>query len=159
MALLIAVQYAVAWLMPEIGRGTQPDRLINLHLSIGVVILALASLRLAWRLAHEPPALPAGVPTWQRWVAQANHCLLYFLIFILPVLGWANASVRGWPVRLFGILQLPVLGHDLDALGRAAGDIHANLALVLLALIAVHVAATFYHQAILRDGLVRRILP
>ena len=43
---LLIVQFIVAWTMPDINRDTKPDTLINLHLSVGVLILALPSF--AW---------------------------------------------------------------------------------------------------------------
>ena len=41
-ALLLA-QYAVGWIMPSIKRGMQPENLMNLHMSLGMVILAVVS--------------------------------------------------------------------------------------------------------------------
>jgi hypothetical protein len=40
--LLLVVQFAVAWTMPEIHRGVQPEGLIGIHVSFGMVILAFA---------------------------------------------------------------------------------------------------------------------
>jgi len=59
---LLIVQFIVAWTMPHIGRNTKPATLISLHFSIGVTILAVAIVRLAWRLTHTAPAPEAGVP-------------------------------------------------------------------------------------------------
>ena len=40
---LLAVQFALAWTMPDIPRGQLPETLTDLHLSVGVVILAAGS--------------------------------------------------------------------------------------------------------------------
>ena len=68
--LLLVARYAIAWTMPGIHRGTWPEGLINVHLSLGLVILALAALRLLWRVAHPVP-LPGticrhGNTVWRR---------------------------------------------------------------------------------------------
>src|SRR6185437_6502457 len=86
-ALLIA-QFTAAWTMPHIGRNTPVTTLISLHFTIGLVILAVAIVRLGWRLAHREPDPDAGVPPWQTATARIVHWLLYALLFVLPALGW-----------------------------------------------------------------------
>src|SRR5665213_1105283 len=36
---LLIAQFSVAWTMPDIGRGTKPEDLIAVHLSLGAFIL------------------------------------------------------------------------------------------------------------------------
>jgi cytochrome b561 len=84
--------------MPHIGRNTVPETLINLHFSLGVLVLGLAIVRLAWRWTHPEPTPLDGLPPWQVKGAHATHLVLYLLLFILPALGWVNASYRGFAV-------------------------------------------------------------
>jgi len=76
-AVLLAVQFAIAWMMPAIHRGTVPDGLIDLHLSVGVLIIAVAIVRLVWRMGHRVPPALDGSPIWQQRVAEATHLALY----------------------------------------------------------------------------------
>ena len=124
---LLIVQFAVAWTMPDIKRDTKPDTLINLHLSIGVLILAFAVIRLGWRATHAEPPPADGVPPWQTQSARIVHWLLYVLLFVVPVLGWINASWRGFPVVMFG-LELPKLVGTRVAGWGWTGDVHSILA-------------------------------
>jgi len=87
------------------------------------------------------------------------HWLLYALLFVLPVLGWLNASWRGFPVIMFG-LELPKLLATRAPGWGWTGDVHALLATYgLLTLVGLHVAATLYHYFIRRDGVLQRMLP
>ena len=156
--LLLVGQFALAWTMPEIHRGTKPESLINLHLSVGIVILLVALVRLAWRLRHPVPLVTDNVPLWQQRAAQANHALLYVLLFLMPLFGWANASARGWAIDFFGVAQLPRILAESSSLGRALGDVHIWTSYVLLGLIALHVAAALYHRLWLRDRVLARML-
>lgn len=47
--LLLVVQYVIAWNMPHMGRNTIPDGIINLHFSLGVLILFVIVLRIFWK--------------------------------------------------------------------------------------------------------------
>lgn len=158
LALLVG-QFIIGWAMPHMRRDTQPETLINLHFSIGVQVLAVAIVRLAWRVTNGEPAPEDGLPPWQLQSARAVHWLLYILLFALPVLGWINASWRGFPVIMFG-LGLPKLVATRAAGWGWTGDVHSLLAnYLLLALVGVHVAAALYHYFVRRDRVLQRMLP
>jgi len=52
----------------EIGEdhGEGGISLINLHVNIGIAILVLIVLRIVWRIANPPPALPDTVKPWEK---------------------------------------------------------------------------------------------
>lgn len=157
--LLLLAQFIFAWTMPHIGRNTPVTTLISLHFSFGIVILAVAIIRLAWRVTHAEPAPLDGVPPWQVQSARVVHWLLYVLLFVLPVLGWINASWRGMPFVLFGAEMPKLVGTRVPGWGWT-GDIHNFLAYyVMLTLIGVHVLAGLYHYFVRRDGVLQRMLP
>lgn len=158
--ILLVVQFVLAWTMPHIGRNTQPETLINLHFSFGVVVLAVAVVRLGWRVTHPEPRPLDGIPPWQVQSARVMHWLLYILLFVLPVLGWINASWRGFPVIVFGLFELPkVMATRAPGWGWT-GDVHGLLGnYLMLALVGLHVAAALYHYFIRRDGVLQRMLP
>lgn len=164
-AALVIAQFAVAWTMPAIGRGTEPGLLINLHLSFGALILAVTGFRLVWRLRHPAPPPPDGLPGWQLLASRWVHGLLYGLLLALPVLGWINASYRGWRIALFGTIELPAILAPRAAnatsglLGAWSGDVHVFASYVLIAIIGVHVLGALFHRFILRDALLDRMLP
>ena len=158
-ALLLVVQFVIGWTMPNIKRGMQPETLMNLHLSIGLLILAAALARVIWRLFHGVPVPEAGLPAWQERMAQALHAMLYALIFAMVVTGWSYASMRGWTVTFFGILSLPALVAEGSAIGRAIGELHSVLSWVLLGAIGLHVAAALAHLLFWRDRVMQRMLP
>jgi cytochrome b561 len=153
--LLLIAQYIVAWTMPEIHRGTQPVGLIAVHLDLGVFVIAVMVVRVIWRGLRKEPAAVEGTAL-ARTVAYLTHGLLYLLLIVQPVLGWVNASSRGWQVTLVG-MNLPSLAEKGSALGHELGDVHSLLAWVMLVLIGLHVAAALYHHFLLRDGVLRRM--
>ena len=158
--LLLIIQYSIGWTMPHIGRNTVPETFINLHFSVGVVILLVLIARLLWRWTHPEPAPHDGLPPWQVWSARVVHYLLYVLLLIIPLLGWANASFRGFDVSLFGFVTIPKLV-AAQAPGFAwTGDVHSLLSnFVLLAVAGLHFAAALYHALIRKDGVLGRMLP
>lgn len=159
MALLVAIQFGIAWTMPDIGPHTRLGLLISLHLTVGALIGLAALARVSWRLRHSAPGALATEPRWLRAGARVSHATLYFLLLIVPLLGWAAASARGWRVTLFPGLALPALLPRGSKSGFVAGDVHSFLAYTLLAIVGLHIAAALYHRLILHDGVLARMLP
>lgn len=158
-ALLVLVQLVIAWtIMPHIGRNTQPVGLVAWHLGIGTAVLFFVLIRIVWRATHKAPALPTSLSAAQRFIAYLTHGLLYALLLVIPVLGWMNASARGFPVHLFGIVTLPALVDTGSKLGRSMGDIHTTLAIVFAVLIGLHILAALFHRFVLRDNILKRML-
>jgi cytochrome b561 len=157
--LLLIGQFAAAWTMPHIGRNTPVTTLISIHFSIGIVIIAVAVVRLLWRAICGEPAPLDGVPPWQVQSARALHWLLYILLFAVPILGWINASWRGMPIVMFGT-ELPKLVATRAPGFGWTGDVHSLLAnYVMLTLVGLHVLAGLYHYFIRRDTVLQRMLP
>lgn len=145
--------------MPHIGRNTPVTTLISLHFTFGIIILAVAIVRLGWRLTHREPPPEDGLPPWQNLTAQIVHYLLYALLFAIPVLGWINASWRGMPIVMFG-LELPQLVATRAPGWGWTGDVHGLMSnYLMLALVGLHVVAALYHHYVLHDGVLKRMLP
>lgn len=129
--------------------------LLTVHKTIGIVILALVAIRLVNRLIDPPPPLPADLPTWQALMAKASHIILYALMFALPIIGWSMLSAGGYPIVIFGAIDLPaILPHDI-ALFAILRTTHTILAFALFATFLAHLGAALFHGLIRRDGVLR----
>lgn len=156
---LLIVQFTLGWLMPDIERGMQPESMMNLHISFGLVILAVVVLRFAWRLGRGAPPHEARLPHWQRVLSQLIHLALYLLLFAMTLSGWFFASMRGWTISLFGVIAVPRLVAQGSVLGHTIGELHGMLSWVLLGTISTHVVAALAHQFLFRDQVMQRMLP
>lgn len=161
--LVAALMFAVlplAWVMVAMPRDA-PSRglLFTLHKSIGLTILALAAIRLFWRAAHPAPPLPGRLVKWERVSALASHWLLYLILLGMPVSGYLLSASAGRPVTYFGLFTLPGMAKN-DALHDAAEWMHAITGQwAVYALVLLHIAATAWHVAVRRDGVLERMLP
>jgi cytochrome b561 len=156
---LVIAQFVVSWSMPEIGRNTRPGTLINLHFSLGAVILLVMTIRFVHRL-YAPVALSTVDSSgWERWMAVALHRVFYFVLILGPFLGWASASAHGLPATVFGLFTLPDIAAPKAGWALTAGDIHKVAMWTLLALIGLHVAAALHHHFARHDRVLRRMLP
>ncbi|MGA7804027.1 cytochrome b [Bradyrhizobium sp.] len=155
---LLVVQYLIGWLMPDLHRNMKPGAPMTFHISFGITILVLITLRLAWRLTH-PVAPESSLAPWQRLSSEAVHWLLYALVLATTVSGWLFASYRGWGVSFFYLFPMPMLASDNAAAGKAIDGLHQVFEWTLLVVIGLHVASAFAHLFIYRDRIMQRMLP
>ncbi len=126
--------------------------LLALHRPLGIAILVLVVLRLIVRITHRTPPLPEETPLWQRRAAKMSHGLFYLLLLAMPLVGWSMLSAGGFPVHLFGDVNLPPLVAQDPRLYAFLRETHTWLAIVLFVTFIVHFAAAMFHALILRDG-------
>jgi len=156
--LLLAAQVTLGKIAHELPVGFERLVMMSRHKSLGITILGIALLRLAWRWFDAPPA-PPPMPRWQLLASRFNHWALYFLLFALPLSGWLASSAANRPVSWWGLAQLPDFVAPDAALEDIFEETHELLVNALYALVALHLLAALKHQFLDRDGLLMRMLP
>jgi cytochrome b561 len=158
-AALILAQGVIGLTMVQMGLTPAKVRVFALHKSIGMTILALVLLRIAWRLGERRPADPPAMPRWQRRAARVVHLALYVLILAIPLSGWWFNSASNAPLVWFGWLSLPSLTGGYDPVWKPrALLVHQTLFWVLIALLVAHVGAALWHHFRERDDVLRRMV-
>jgi len=156
-AALVVAMLLLGLVMTDVPRQT-PMRgtLFNLHKSLGLVVLVLVIARLAWRLSHHPPPLPADVPPWNRQLAGLTHAAFYVLLLAQPLLGYVASVFGKYGVKFFGV-ALPAWGSDNPVVREPFLDAHHLVARLLIGLIALHLAGVAWHRFRRRGDLWRRM--
>lgn len=166
-AALIVTNVLVAWRFQGL-KGLAQFELIQLHKSIGISVLVLSLLRLAWRLLHRPPPYPPTMAPWEKAAASTVHWAFYGFMILMPLTGWlmVSASPFNLPTLLWGAIPLPHIEpvHALPmgerrVLTERFEGAHEMLAWTAYLLIAVHVAAAIKHQFFNKDGVLWRMAP
>ena len=130
-----------------------------LHKSLGLTLLALVAVRLAWRLFAGAPEPVPGMPTWQERIASATHWAMYVLLFAIPLSGWVFNSASGYPLQWFKQFNLPAIAGRSEDLAATAIQVHEYGFWLLLLLVLAHAGAAFYHHLFQGDDTLRRMLP
>jgi cytochrome b561 len=157
----ILAQGTLGLVMVNLPRRPNVIPVYNVHKSLGLTLLLLAVLRLAWRAFDRRPDNPPAMPRWQRAAARAGHAVLYLLLFAVPLSGWLFDSVaRLRPLYWWGMVRMPSLsGGARPDWKEAAAATHEWLFWTLVAVAALHAAAALKHHFIDRDDVLRRMLP
>jgi len=156
---LLAAQFPLG--MTASSLPISPTRLALLawHKSIGFLILGVIILRLGWRLYSPPPPLPATVPVLQQYAARVSHGLMYVILLAMPLVGWASSSAANLTVSVFGWFVLPNLTAPDKELAQWLISTHVVMAWLLLSIIVLHVTAALWHHFVIRDDVLKRMLP
>ncbi len=126
------------------------ETLFSLHISTGVTLVLLMLVRVAIRLANQPPALPDFMPAWEKLGSHLGHLGLYLLPLAVLAVGWAEVDVGGHGVEWFGI-AMPKIFPTMEVfaginLEDATETLHKWLAYTTFGLFVFHVLAVLKHR-------------
>lgn len=161
-AALFLGQILLGFSMERVNSLALQFELIQWHKSFGFLILALATLRLCWRIASGTPVPAASLGGFERKAAALVQGALLALTLIVPLAGWALASTStlGVPSFVFYLVIVPHLPLAPSAAAEAFWrETHGLLAYAALLLVAGHAAAALRHHLLLRDDVLSRMLP
>jgi cytochrome b561 len=138
---LVAILIVVAWFTGEGGKAAM--KVVEKggtagfvpHVAIGLAILALVVTRLLLRLGRGTPAAPGEPGSLAVLASDWGHRLIYLLMLAVPL----------------GGLCTYFLGLDV-------GDLHELGANVLMVVILGHALMALYHQYVLKDGVLSRMM-
>jgi cytochrome b561 len=158
-ALLIVLQFVLAKMAAHLPLGMRKLSLLAEHKSVGMTVLALAIMRLGWRLTHAPPPLPAEMRRVERWLAMASHISFYVILFAMPLSGWLMSSAKNYSVSWFGIFTWPNLIEPNEAAFNSLKALHHLLGTLLIVLASTHILAALKHHFWNKDDVLVRMLP
>jgi cytochrome b561 len=131
--------------------------LVGIHMTLGVLVLAIVVVRAANRFSHRVPKLPDTVGRLEHKLVVGSELTLYGLMLAQPLIGWAMVSATGRPPIIFGSLRLPrIAPFDADVF-FVLRQAHSVLAYALVVVIAAHISAVLLHTLTLRDGMLSRM--
>ena len=133
---LVVVLVSSAVIAKQLNDGYWSDTLFMLHKTDGIITLAVVLMRLCYRLVQSWTARQQRQPA--RASRTALHWLLYAIIILVPLAGWAGISDFG-AREIFPGFTLPEIWPEHAGYADALFTFHAYLAFGLLALVALHI--------------------
>ncbi|MGC2784423.1 MAG: cytochrome b [Roseiarcus sp.] len=151
---LLALGPVMKRLVPE---GSLRDNLYNFHEALGALVLIVMVVRLARRLAFGVPVPDPSMPAIEQRASLWAQYLLYVLIIVTTVLGWAGTNAYGDPVSVFGLFDFPtILGKDQPLSDRIIVW-HLICGILIGVIVALHVAGALYHWLVKDDRVLQRM--
>lgn len=138
--------------------GELTDTLYAWHKAIGFTVLMLMIVRVVVKATAKTPPYPPELPRRLQIAAKSLHHLMYVLLILTPLFGWAGVTAFPALITLGGydLPAMPLVPQGTDLAARLF-EIHGFLAITLAVLIAGHVAAAFRHM-LRKDGIFRRMV-
>lgn len=130
---------------------------LDLHKSLGVVMLVLLVLRVVWRVLNISPEAIAA-PKWQQLGASFAHFLLYLLPLALMFSGYLISTADGRAIEVFELVAIPALPALIDNQEDAAGLIHEILAWLTIGIALIHAIAALKHHVMDKDQTLNRMI-
>ena len=149
---LLGVGFFLGVAMPN--SDPQKIGILLIHMSAGMLVLALMIVRFVVRLGTARPAgATAGHPALDR-LAPITHYGFYLLVLAMAGTGLATAILAGLNRSVFQGSGEPL---PPSFAPYPTFQAHFYIAWLLAGLLVLHGLAALYHQFLLRDGLFQRM--
>lgn len=155
-AALVVILWTLGQTIDFFPKGAPKIDARSVHITLGATLGIVLLARILWR-ARAGRRLPLANSGWLGVTAKAVHYGLYLLVGVTVVLGIFNAWQRG--DVLFNVYTLPQLVPGDVALKRTIEGLHSDFANAVLIVAGLHAAAALAHHYLLRDRVLRRMLP
>ena len=141
-----------------------PDQYLGsafmLHKSFGITVLFLMLIRLFWIGVSGKPALPARLPSWQKYLSRFVQYALYLTVILMPLSGWIMSTAANKIPYFFGLFHFSLPGIEPNKhLSALMKQTHNTLAWIIIALLVLHIAGAIKHHFIDKDNVLDRMLP
>jgi cytochrome b561 len=157
-AAAVVAAFVLGLIFEDLPRGDVKTGLQNLHFSLGVLVLTVTAIRLAWRpFAGVPPRIETS-PLLDK-AAKFAHLALYLGLVAVPLVGMVIVWARGRGIDVFGLVTLPSPLAVNRPLAKTLEGVHEFGANALMLLAFAHALAAIGHQFVLKDGTLGRMLP
>jgi cytochrome b561 len=157
-ALLVVVQFVSAISWDYFAKPTR-HTMESVHISLGVLLTAVILARIVWRLipGHQVSSLQLG---WVGLASKGVHYLLYLLLIAQAGTGFAFRWAQGHAVEFFGLFAIPgPYGQLARPDRRLLHEVHEYIGWAIVILAFAHALAALYHHYVLKDRVLRRMLP
>ncbi|WP_305369414.1 cytochrome b [Photobacterium leiognathi] len=137
-------------------RSPEKFELLGIHKSLGVIVLAVALIRIAWRFKEGAiPAAPEQSRALQIFAKSIQHLLLLATL-LMPISGIMMSVGGGRALEVFGV-EILAAREKVEWLGSLGHTIHGIAANIIIALIVLHVLGALKHQLINKDNTLVRM--
>jgi len=132
---------------------------LDLHKSIGMVLVALLITRVCWTVFNiKPKSAAINASKFETKSAHYAHIALYLLMTVLMLSGYLISTADGRDISVFGFISIPAASIAMENQEDIAGSIHNILAWSLVLLASVHGLAAIKHHFINKNDTLKRML-
>ena len=156
-AILVIALFGTAFAWGHLPRNIH-HLLEGVHVSLGIALAGVLTARLVWRLTAGRRLAAIGNAVAAP-LAKLVHALLYALLAVQVGLGFSLRWLQGEDFSFFGLISIPSLFTPDRATSHQIESLHNLTGWTLIYVAAAHAFAALFHRYVLKDGVLRRMLP
>lgn len=158
MAIAIFFMFAIGITMINVRLSPMKLELFIVHKSVGITLLLLIGLRITWRLLNPAPRPSKHISNFQQKLVFLGQLTMYALLIAIPISGWVINSAANFPLKWFGLFEIPAITEPNIMLEDFAKTTHLVLICILAAILLMHISAALHHHFIKRNDVLKRML-
>jgi cytochrome b561 len=156
-ALLMIGSMLIGLILEEMERSPEKFDLLKLHMTAGAVVLGFAVWRLIVRIRNGFPESLSDVPPMQKKLSIIVMSFLIAATLFMPISGVLMQVGEGHAVIVFGMEVIARSNTEIEWVEKLGHIGHGLGSKLLMLALFLHVAASFKHMLLTKDGTMARI--
>jgi cytochrome b561 len=148
---------AEVWDFAERGSAVRTD-LKLVHYAAGITLAAVFVCRIIWRFVSTK-SIPAAEKGLMGLAAKGAHYVLYLGLLVQILLGFTWRWSQGHAVDFFNFFSIPPLLAISPDYRHQLGELHENVAWIIIIVSTIHAIAALFHHFVIKDGVLLRMMP
>jgi cytochrome b561 len=157
-AVLVITLFGTAFAWNNAPRDWGLRYLEGVHVSLGIALAAVLIGRLVWRLIAGRKLATVGNALTAP-LSRIVHGVIYVLLAAQVGLGFGLRWFQGEDFSFFGLFSIPSLFTPDRAVSHQIENLHNLAGWTLIYVAGAHAAAALFHRYVLKDGVLKRMLP
>ena len=157
MAIAIFFMFGLGVTMINMRLSPMKLEMFMVHKSVGILLLAIVTIRIVWRLLNPAPRPLRSVSKAQRATILVGQLLMYALMVCIPISGWIINSAANFPLQWFGLFEIPPIAQPSLSTEEYAKTAHLVLVCTLGAIVFIHTLAALNHHFIRKNDVLKRM--
>jgi cytochrome b561 len=158
MAIAIIFMFGLGVTMINMRLSPLKLEMFMVHKSIGILLLAIVTIRIIWRILNPAPRPPRLFSKAQRRTVVAGQLLMYVLMVCIPISGWVINSAANFPLQWFGLFEIPPIVQPSLVTEEYAKTTHLVLVCTLSLVVLTHITAALHHHFIQKNDILKRMI-
>lgn len=131
---------------------------LQLHKSLGLLLLCIVILKFLWQLQDHMPAQIFPHKAFERHASRAAHLILRLAMLLIPLSGYIISTSENAAIEVFDWFSVPPVMPVNTLVRDSAITVHYYLAYTTLLIVLLHIAGALKHQFIDHEDIIGRML-
>ena len=156
-AIAVILQLIIGYFFDDIFVHFNANFFMTVHKSLGLTLFFVIPLLIVVCIVSGKVQYPPKMPVVQKVLAKLVHWTMYVSVFTMAFSGVIPNQLYHTQWQYFYLFEVPNILAKNPQVASNIFALHFYVAPILLGLVIAHILAAIYHQAVVKDNVMKKM--